>query len=69
MNVIFAICFTACAAALTIISPDGVLSSMLSGGEKALSLTLKMTVIYAVWLGIFELVERSGLADKTAKTA
>jgi len=67
MNIIFAVCFTACAAALTFINPDGVLSSMLSGGQKALDLTLKMTVIYAVWLGVFELVERSGLSDKTAR--
>ena len=40
---------------------------MLSGGEKALSLTLKMVVIYAVWLGVFELLEKSGLAKKFAK--
>ena len=40
---------------------------MLTGGEKALSLTLKMVVIYAVWLGIFKLLELSGLADKFAK--
>ena len=40
---------------------------MLSGGNKALDLTLKMVVVYAVWLGIFEMLERSGLSNKFAK--
>lgn len=52
---------------LVFTNPDGVLSAMLSGGEKALELTLKMVVIYAVWLGIFELLERTGLAKKFAR--
>lgn len=67
MNVIFAVCFFVCTLLLIFISPDSVLASMLTGGQKALDLTLKMTVIYAVWLGIFSLVEQSGLAVKTAK--
>ena len=67
MNFIFALCFTVCTVILTFINPDGVLSSMLSGGNKALELTMKMTVIYAVWLGVFELVDKSGLATKISK--
>ena len=67
MNVIFAVCFSVCTALLLFINPDGALSSMLAGGEKALALTLKMTVIYAVWLGIFELAERSRLTEKFAR--
>lgn len=67
MNTIFAVCFTLCAVALIFVSPDSVLAAMLAGGEKALTLTLKMTVIYAVWLGIFELVALSGLSNKTAR--
>ena len=67
MNTIFGIVITLSTIFLLFINPDGVLSAMLSGGEKALSLTLKMTVIYAVWLGIFELVEQSGLSKKFAK--
>lgn len=48
-------------------NPDGILSAMLSGGEKALSLSMKMVVIYAVWLGVFSLMEKSGLSNKIAK--
>ena len=48
-------------------SPDAVLAAFLSGGEKALSLTLKLLVIYAVWMGVFSLAEKSGLCSKVAK--
>ena len=67
MNAIFGIIYIISIIFLIFTNPDGVLSAMLSGGEKALSLTLKMTVIYAVWLGVFELLEQSGLASKLAK--
>lgn len=67
MNIIFGIILILSTLILIIKSPEALLSSMLSGGEKALTLTLKMVVIYAVWLGIFELLERSGLAKKFAK--
>ena len=67
MNTIFGIVLTLSTIILLFVNPDGILSAMLSGGEKALSLTLKMVVIYAVWLGVFELLEQSGLAKKFAK--
>ena len=68
MNSIFGIVLTLSTLILLFTNPDLILSSMLSGGEKALSLTLKMVVIYAVWLGVFELLEQSGLAQKFAKS-
>ena len=40
---------------------------MLLGGEKSLSLTLKMVVSYAIWLGIFEILDKTGLSNKIAK--
>ncbi len=67
MNVIFGLILVISTSILIISNPDALLSAMLSGGEKALSLTLKMVVIYAVWLGVFELLERTGLAKKFAK--
>ena len=52
---------------LLIYNPQGILSSMLTGGEKALSLTLKLVVIYAVWLGVSEILENTGITKKVAK--
>ncbi|MBR5900685.1 MAG: hypothetical protein IKZ38_04775 [Clostridia bacterium] len=67
MNIIFGIILILSTTLLIFSNPESVLSAMLSGGEKALNLTLKMVVVYAVWLGIFELMDRSGLSKKIAK--
>ncbi len=67
MNVIFALISLLSMVTLLFVNPDGILSSMLTGGQKALDLTLKMVVIYAVWMGVFELLEKSGLAFKFSK--
>ena len=67
MNAIFGVIITISIVILTFINPNGVLSSMLLGGEKALTLTLKLVVIYAVWLGVFNLLDKTGLSTKFAK--
>ncbi len=67
MNVIFGIILTLSTCILMFLNPDAILSSMINGGEKALNLTLKLVVVYAVWMGVFELLERSGLAKKFAQ--
>lgn len=67
MNVIFGALAALSSIILVFTSPETVLSAFLSGGDKALSLTLKLVVIYAVWMGIFALAEKSGLCEKTAK--
>lgn len=67
MNIIFGSLIIICTAVLLFTNPDGVLSAMLSGGEKALSLSLKMVVVYAVWLGVFELLEKTRLSAALAK--
>lgn len=66
MNVIFGAVLILSTVVLIFINPELLLSSMLSGGEKAFSLTTKMVVIYAVWMAVFELLEQSGLAKKIA---
>ncbi len=67
MNVIFAIILTTSMIILTFTSPNSLLQGMLSGGEKALSLTIKLVVVYAVWMAMFELLERSNLSRKISK--
>ena len=67
MNAIFGIILLVSMTMLTVINPEGILGAFLSGGEKALSLTLKMVVVYAVWLGILNVFEKTGLSAKAAK--
>ena len=67
MNVIFGLFAIISMIILLFTNPDGILSAMLSGGQKALDLTMKMVVIYAIWMGVFELLERTGISNKFAK--
>lgn len=46
---------------------DIAVASILDGGSKAVSLSLKLWGIYAVWLGVLKIVEETGLDKKLAK--
>lgn len=48
-------------------NPSSVLSSMIEASGSALSLSIELCGVYAVWLGVLEIVEASGLGDKLAK--
>ena len=67
MNAIFGIILIVTMTMMLFISPEGVLSAFLSGGEKALALSVQMTVVYAVWLGILNVFEKTGLSVKFAR--
>lgn len=47
-------------------NPEGILGEMVSASTGALSLCVELCAVYAVWLGILELVEKSGLGEKLA---
>ena len=67
MNVIFGLVILISSILILINSPDALLPSMLTGGQKALELTLKLVVIYAVWMGFFCILEKTGLSQKLAR--
>ena len=67
MNIIFGFLVVISIITLLFTSPEKVLSCFLSGGEKAFSLSIKLLVIYAVWMGMFEILERTRLSNKFAK--
>lgn len=67
MNVIFGSVLVLSTILLIFTNPDAVLSAMLAGGEKAMNLYIKLIVIYAIWLGVFSLLEKTGLSNKLAK--
>ena len=64
MNVIFAVVFLLAGAVFFINDPNGFLPAMLSGGQKAATLSLSLLAVYCVWLGFFQVLQDSGLADK-----
>ena len=64
MNLIFAVVFLISAALFLIFNPDGFLSALLAGGEKAAVLSLSLLAVYCVWLGFFKVMEKCGLSEK-----
>lgn len=67
MNAIFTVIFLVSAAALAITAPQNFLPSLLKGGEKALTMAVTLFCIYAVWMGLARLAEKSGLSKAAAK--
>ena len=52
---------------LIVTNPGSVLNEMISASSSALTLSIELCGVYAVWLGILELVDKSGLSEKLAK--
>ncbi len=47
--------------------PTKVLSSLLTASNSAVKLSFELLAIYAIWLGLFNILERSGLSEKLSK--
>ena len=67
MNILWSILMTFSVCALIFISPDLVLSTMVDSATNVVSLCIELVAIYSIWLGILEIVEKTGLADNLAK--
>ncbi|MDE5943629.1 MAG: hypothetical protein K2H30_05415 [Clostridia bacterium] len=67
MNAIFTVVFIASMIALAFIAPDKLLPSLLGGAESAAQMALTLFCIYAVWMGLSNLAEKSGLSRGAAK--
>ncbi len=52
---------------LTYVNPEIVLPSMLEASENTIKLCVSLCAIYAVWLGILQVMEDSGLNKKLSK--
>ena len=67
MNFVWTIVMLIGLALLLFSNVDYALTAMLDGGAKAVTLSMKLWGIYAVWLGILKIVEETGLDKKLAK--
>lgn len=67
MNIFWTIMMLSSISVLLITNPSAMLSEMIGASSQALNLCIELCAIYAVWLGIMELVEASGLSEKLAK--
>lgn len=52
---------------LIFVEPNLIINTMIDQSKNVVSLCINLLAIYAVWLGILEIVDQSGLGDKLAK--
>ena len=64
MNKIWIILFISSLIALCFNSPTSVLSGLLTASNSAVKLSLELCAVYAIWVGLFNILEQSGLSKK-----
>ena len=52
---------------LVFCAPDLIINTMITESKNVVSLCINLIAIYAVWMGILEIVEKTGLSEKLAK--
>lgn len=67
MNAIFSVALLVSIVLLTVTSPESALTAMQNGAESAVRLSITLAAVYTVWLGIFFLMEKSGLTKTLSK--
>lgn len=67
MNAVFTTIFLLSTVVIAIISPNLFLPALLDGGKKAIEMSLTLFTIYAVWMSLSLLCEKSGISRKIAK--
>ena len=67
MNIIFSIVFIISLLIFTITNPDGAISAMNTGGQKAITLSLGLLSVYAIWSGLLKVAEDTGITNKLSK--
>lgn len=66
MNAIFFIILFVSLIIITWVNPESALSVMLEGARSAIDLSLKLIAIYAIWLSVLKILEKTGLDKKLA---
>lgn len=67
MNKIWIILFISSVFAICISDPAKVLTGLISASNNAVKLSFDLCAIYAIWIGLFSILEQSGLSKKVSK--
>ena len=62
MNKIWLFIITVALCLLMFAGVDKALPAMLNASNEALALSVKLTAVYAVWLGIIKIIEETGIS-------
>ena len=67
MNIIWIVLFITSIISLCFGDPTKVLSGLLTASNNAVKLSFELCAIYAIWLGLFSILEKCGLSEKLSK--
>ena len=67
MNKVWLILLSLSIIALMFVDPSGVLAGLTSASNRAVKLSFELCAIYALWIGIFSILEQTGLSKKFSK--
>lgn len=67
MNIIWIVLFITSIISLCFGDPTKVLSGLLVASNNAVKLSFELCAIYAIWLGLFSILEKCGLSEKLSK--
>ena len=67
MNKIWICLFVSSILAICLSEPSKVLTGLLSASNSAVKLSFELCAIYAIWIGLFSILEQSGLSKKVSK--
>lgn len=67
MNIIFTVIFIASMIAVLFVAPQNLLTALMNGAGNSVKMALTLFTIYAVWMGLSKLCERSGISKGVAK--
>ena len=67
MNAIFTVILISSLIALTFVAPAELLPTLLGGAEDAAAMALTLFCMYAVWMGLSNLAEKSGFSKGAAR--
>jgi len=67
MGKIWTILMISSIAALLFFNPGTAVTAMTKGSLDAVNLAIRLCALYALWLGFFSILEKTGIADRLAK--
>ena len=67
MNVLFFLLFFISAVWMLFTNPTGAVSAALGGAENAVTLSIKMLAVYALWMGVLGVMRKNGVSAFVSK--
>ena len=67
MNKIWVFLFIVSIVSLCLFDPSKVLSGLLTASNNAVKLSFDLCAVYAIWLGLFAILEKNGASQKVSK--